>query len=158
MSASFLSAAEQRAQDSNLSTPIDTSAAGLSDPDTVSLICGQLITADLLACASTSSTLQELCNETLERDLTLRLRGPDVTSAILLRLVKERMRGGCKHLDVTGCEQVTKASVVEAVAASPSLVPTTPSAARRMTTVAAPALGTSGSLPRAEFELGAMRS
>ena len=123
MSATFLSAVEKRAQDSNLSTPIDTSAAGLSDPDTVSLICGQLITADVLACASTSSTLQELCNETLERDLTLRLRGPDVTSAILLRLVKERMRGGCKHLDVTGCEQVTKASVVEAVAASPSLVP-----------------------------------
>jgi hypothetical protein len=123
MSATFLSAVEKRAHDSNLSTPIDTSAAGgLSDPDTVSLICGQLITADLLACASTSSTLQELCNETLERDLTIRLCGPDVTSAILLRLVKERMRGGCKHLDVTGCEQVTKASVVDAVAASPSLV------------------------------------
>ena len=123
MSATFLSAVQKRAHDSlSTATAIDTSAAGLSDPDTVSLICGQLITADLLACASTSSTLQELCNETLERDLTLRLRGPDVTGANLLRLVKDRMRGGCKHLDVSGCESITKASVVEAVAASPSLV------------------------------------
>jgi Ran GTPase-activating protein (RanGAP) involved in mRNA processing and transport len=125
MSLTFLTAMHKRAEDnpsSHTATAINIYAADLSDPDTVSLICGQLITAELLALASTSTTLQELCNETLERDLTLRLRGPEVTGANLLRLVKDRMRGGCKHLDVTGCDQVTKASVVEAVAASPSLV------------------------------------
>ena len=117
MSDTYLAAVALRTADAK--TPPPSLAA---TEDTLSLICGHLLTPDLLACASASTALQDLCNETLRHDPTLRLRGPDVTGASLLWLVQQRMGGACERLDVTGCTGITKANVAQAVATSPALI------------------------------------
>ena len=119
MSDTYLAAVTLRTVDA--STPPSPPSLAATE-DTLSLICGQLLTPDLLACASASTALQDLCNETLRHEPTLRLRGPDVTGASLLWLVQQRMGGACERLDVTGCTGITKANVAQAVAASPALI------------------------------------
>ena len=124
MSESFLAAVARRTADVPIADPPQANQPPslTATEDTLSLICGQLLTPDLLACASASTALQELCNEALRQDPSLRLRGPDVTGATLLWLVQHRMRGACERLDVSGCTEITKANVAQAVAASPALV------------------------------------
>eukprot|EP00308_Calcidiscus_leptoporus_P002356 CAMPEP_0119395288 /NCGR_PEP_ID=MMETSP1334-20130426/132756_1 /TAXON_ID=127549 /ORGANISM="Calcidiscus leptoporus, Strain RCC1130" /LENGTH=105 /DNA_ID=CAMNT_0007418745 /DNA_START=8 /DNA_END=321 /DNA_ORIENTATION=+ len=91
-----------------------TAADGAFSLDTFSLICAQMLTPDLLACAPVSSALHALCTQALKQNPAVRLRGPSVSAARLLWLSRDRMGGSCERLDVSDCEHITKASITQA--------------------------------------------
>ena len=91
-------------------------------PDTYQLILAALSTVDVLACAQVCTALRQLCEANLlQAAHALRLRCCDVTGPQLLWLASERMRGQSSHIDISGCEHITKVQVVAAVEASPKL-------------------------------------
>ena len=89
--------------------------------DTMGFILASVSTLDLLRCACVCTTLRQLCDAILWDGRVLQLSGTNVSGPQLLWLASKRLRGLCKRISVSDCEELTKAQIVQAVAASPAL-------------------------------------
>ena len=102
----------------------DSSDDGLRprlNPDIYRHLLSILHTTEVLTCACVCTALRQLCESALRVSPLCCVRGSPISGAKLLWLLKERLRGECVRLDVSGCANLTKVQVCAAVAASPKL-------------------------------------
>ena len=88
----------------------------LAAPDTFASVARHLGTLDLLACAISCAAFRKLVDDYLCQTNTLDLRSTDIGDKSLLALVQRRLLAGCVRLNVSDCPQLSKVSVVRAVA------------------------------------------
>ena len=92
----------------------------LRSADVFALIADQLSSTDLLSCICTSKQMRQHCTEMLRTSPTLNLSGSSVEPKYLLRIL-QRTSASLEGLDITGCPNLTKASIVQAVVNRSSL-------------------------------------
>ena len=80
-----------------------------------------LTTTDLLTLATVCSALRELSQSVIKSSRRLVLCGTPIRGTAILQIASGRFEGHCERLDVSGCENLTKAEVCRAAAALPSL-------------------------------------
>ena len=89
--------------------------------DAFGSICSLISTLDVLACACCSTSLCKMAAAVLARSRTLRLPQTSVAGHKVLWLARVRMNGAAAAIDVSGCTNLDRASLIRSVAASPQL-------------------------------------